>query len=131
MQHLRGPRDTSVLYDQVGSEIGSRSEAASTAAIDEWLASRTVQWNVTSEGPALKARLIAEHRPRFNRRGAQSGGGLAAARSVDGGDVDELAKLVAQFRTDSAYPGGTARSASSSVLILRSLSPLMVFVTRT
>lgn len=104
-QHL-GTGGSSVLYDQVGSEIGSRGEAAGTPAIGEWLGARTVRWSVTSEGATLTARLIAEHGPRFNRRGAQSGGGVVAARSVDGGDVDELAKLVTQFRTDSAYPGG-------------------------
>ena len=66
-QHLQGDRQASVLHEQVGAELDRPDHLATAAEIAEWLGRCTVSWQLSDDPRELKARLVAELHPRFNR----------------------------------------------------------------
>ena len=75
-EHLQGDRQASVLHDQVGQELDTEAVTASVADIANWLGRCTVIWTPTDDPRQLKAQLVADLRPRFNRSVEQPGTGL-------------------------------------------------------
>ncbi|MGY1637890.1 AAA family ATPase [Geodermatophilus sp. SYSU D00742] len=75
-QHLRGNRQGSVLHEQVGDELDRPDRPATGAEITEWLARCTVSWRPTDDPRGMKARLVAELQPRFNRAAEQPPSGI-------------------------------------------------------
>ena len=66
-QHLRGGRDSSVLLEQVGAELDRPHQLATSADIADWLGGCTVSWRLSEDPQQLKAQLVEQIRPRFNR----------------------------------------------------------------
>lgn len=66
-EHLRGDREASALRDQVAQSLDDSGQVASAEAIAAWLGRCTVRWQVTDDPHVLKAQLVANLQPRFNR----------------------------------------------------------------
>ncbi|WP_454778209.1 AAA family ATPase [Georgenia muralis] len=75
-QHLTGDRLASVLHEQVGQLLDTKDRSATTAEIREWLGRCSVAWRLSDDPEALKAQLVAELEPRFNRARPQPSTGI-------------------------------------------------------
>lgn len=65
--HLRGGRESSVLHDQVGAELDRPEQRATSADIAAWLGGCTISWRLSEDLQQLKAQLVMQLSPRFNR----------------------------------------------------------------
>ncbi len=66
-QHLSGDRQASVLHEQVGAELDGPGHVATAQEIADWLGQCTVAWRLSDDPQELKAQLVADWQPRFNR----------------------------------------------------------------
>ncbi|WP_448624129.1 GIY-YIG nuclease family protein [Geodermatophilus sp. URMC 64] len=76
-QHLSGDRRASVLHEQVGAELDGPDHLATAQEIADWLGGCTVAWRLSEDPEELKAQLVAEWQPRFNRRTEQPRSGIS------------------------------------------------------
>jgi MoxR-like ATPase len=66
-EHLQGDRQASVLHEQVGEMLDRPGHTASSGEIREWLGHCSISWRLSDDPSVLKAELVAELSPRFNR----------------------------------------------------------------
>jgi MoxR-like ATPase len=93
-EHLQGDRESSVLHEQVGTELDSPGHEATAAEIVEWLNRCTVLWRLSDDPEDLKAKLVATLRPRFNRRVDQPTTGFWWVNQGSSFDAEEAAGIV-------------------------------------
>ncbi|MET3808883.1 hypothetical protein ABIB25_005913 [Nakamurella sp. UYEF19] len=68
LKHLHNGRDSSVLREQVGSELDRPDHSATDAEMSHWLSGCNIRWRQATDPQELKAQLVTSLQPRFNRQ---------------------------------------------------------------